>query len=155
MGMIKRDHELVESAGYSYGFSPEFDAWRKVAEDGDSEASASVSISALGLSGDLDPSVNLAGEPIMFSPVIPTEGAVQTLSVVSTGGNRRSVDRRSKGVTPALKSLLGGGKGYASDSIFDVAPPPDTQQQFRSEELYQSNWYRKPASDNTVSKNVF
>ncbi|OLY83611.1 hypothetical protein AYI68_g2248 [Smittium mucronatum] len=32
--------------------------------------------------------------PIRFSPVIPTVGAVQTLSVVSTGSNGRSVDRR-------------------------------------------------------------
>ncbi|OLY81717.1 hypothetical protein AYI68_g4174 [Smittium mucronatum] len=169
MGMIKRDHELVESGGYSYRFAPEVDVWREVAEDRDSEASALVSISALALSGDLDPSVNLAGEPIMeepvssllelslnsdpnppvrFSPVIPTEGAVQTLSVVGTGRNRRSVDRRSKGAIPALKSLLGGGEEYASDSIFGVAPPLATQQQFRSEDLYQSNWYRNSASDN-------
>ncbi|OLY78055.1 hypothetical protein AYI68_g7904 [Smittium mucronatum] len=28
MGIVKRDHELVESGGYQYGFSPELDAWR-------------------------------------------------------------------------------------------------------------------------------
>ncbi|OLY80229.1 hypothetical protein AYI68_g5678 [Smittium mucronatum] len=168
MGMIKRDHELVESGGYSYGFAPEFDAWREVAEDRDSEASASISISALELSEDLYPSVNLAGEPIMeelvysllelslnsdpnppvrFSPVIPIEGAVQKLSVVSTGGNRRSVDRWSKGAIPALKSLLGGGEEYTNDSVSDVAPPLAAQQQFRSEDLYQSNWYRNSSSE--------
>ncbi|OLY79053.1 hypothetical protein AYI68_g6887, partial [Smittium mucronatum] len=67
MGMIKRDHELVESGGYSDEFSPEVDAWRGVADDRDNEASASASISieALELSEDLDPSVNLAGEPVM------------------------------------------------------------------------------------------
>ncbi|OLY78804.1 hypothetical protein AYI68_g7140, partial [Smittium mucronatum] len=65
MGMIKRDHGLVQSGGYSYGFALEVDAWREVAEDRDSEASASISISALELSEDLEPSVNLAGEPIM------------------------------------------------------------------------------------------
>ncbi|OLY84700.1 hypothetical protein AYI68_g1128 [Smittium mucronatum] len=113
MGMIKRDHELVESGGYSNEFAPEFDVWRKVADDRE------------------NPSVNLAGEPVMeelvsslmglslnsgpnppvrFSPVIPTVAAVQKLSVVSTGSNERSVDRRSKGVIPALKSLLGEGE---------------------------------------------
>ncbi|OLY80357.1 hypothetical protein AYI68_g5550 [Smittium mucronatum] len=61
MGMIKRDHELVESGGYSYGFAPEVDAWREVVEDRDIEASASISISGLKLNGDLEPSVNLAG----------------------------------------------------------------------------------------------
>ncbi|OLY79844.1 hypothetical protein AYI68_g6074 [Smittium mucronatum] len=45
--MIKRDHELFESGGYSYWFAPEVDAWREVAEDRD------------------NPSVNLAGEPVM------------------------------------------------------------------------------------------
>ncbi|OLY77831.1 hypothetical protein AYI68_g8139 [Smittium mucronatum] len=171
MGMIKRDHELFESGGYSYGFAPEVETWREVAEDRDSEASASISISALEISEDLGPSVNLAGEPIIeelvssllelssnsdpnppvrFSPVILTGGAVKTLSVVSTGSNRRSVDRRSKGVIPALKSLLSGGEGYTSDSIFDVAPPLAAQQQFRSEDLYQSNWYRNSASDTSI-----
>ncbi|OLY79143.1 hypothetical protein AYI68_g6796, partial [Smittium mucronatum] len=65
MGMIKPDHELFESGGYSYVFAPDVDAWREVAEDRDSEASASISISALKISEDLDPSVNLAGEPMM------------------------------------------------------------------------------------------
>ncbi|OLY81813.1 hypothetical protein AYI68_g4077, partial [Smittium mucronatum] len=168
MGMIKRDHELVESGGHSNEFAPEVDAWREVAEDRESDASASISIEALELSEDLDPSVNLAGEPVMeelvfslmglslnsgpnppvrFSPVIPTVGDVQTLSVVSTGSNRRSVDRRSKGVIPALKSLLGEGEENTSDSMLVVASPSAAQQQFRSEDLYQSNWYGKSASD--------
>ncbi|OLY80593.1 hypothetical protein AYI68_g5306 [Smittium mucronatum] len=150
--MIKRDHELDESGGYSYGFAPEVDAWREVAEDRDSEASAWVSISALGLSGDLEPSVNLVGESIMEELVSSllelSPNSDPNPRVVSTGGNRRNVDRKSKGVIPALKSLMGGGEGYASDSIFGVAPPLATQQQFRSEDLYQSNWYRNSASDN-------
>ncbi|OLY84968.1 hypothetical protein AYI68_g856 [Smittium mucronatum] len=145
-----RNHELVESGAYPYGFAPEVDAWRVVAEDRNSEALASISIEALELSGDLDPSVNLAGKPVMedlvssllrlslssstnppvrFSPIIPTVGAVKTLSVVSTGSNGRSVDRWSKEAIPALRSLLA------------------IQQQFRSKDLYQSNWYMESASD--------
>ncbi|OLY79849.1 hypothetical protein AYI68_g2339 [Smittium mucronatum] len=67
------------------------DACREVAEDGDSEASASISIEALELSEDLDPLFNLVGSGlsplVRFSPIIPTVGAVQTLSAVSTGSN--------------------------------------------------------------------
>ncbi|OLY78807.1 hypothetical protein AYI68_g7137, partial [Smittium mucronatum] len=80
MGMVMRNHELVESGTAPYGFAPGGE--------------------------DLDPSVNLAGEAVMediistlmglslsvvpnlhvrFSPIIPTAGAAQTLSVVSTG----------------------------------------------------------------------
>ncbi|OLY77797.1 hypothetical protein AYI68_g8167 [Smittium mucronatum] len=141
MGMVTRNHELV-------------------AEDRESEASASVSMDALELSGDLDPSVDLAGEPVMeepvysllglslssgpnppvrFSHIIPTVGAVQTLSVFGAGINKRSADRWSKGVIPALKSLLGEGEEDASNSALDVASPLAVQQQFRSEDLYQSN----------------
>ncbi|OLY85717.1 hypothetical protein AYI68_g85 [Smittium mucronatum] len=169
MGMIKRDHELVKSGGYSDEFAPEVDAWREVADDRDSEASALISIEALEPSEDLDPSVNLAGEPVMeelvsslmvlslnsgpnppvrFSPVIPTVGAVQTLSVVSTGSNGRILYRLSKGVIPALKSLLDEDEEYTSDSMLVVASPSATRQQFRSEDLCQSNWYGKSASDN-------
>ncbi|OLY84812.1 hypothetical protein AYI68_g1019 [Smittium mucronatum] len=168
--MIKRDIELVESGGYPYGCAPKVDAWREVAEDRDSEASASISTEALELSEDLDPSVNLAVErvmeelvssllglslssdpnpPVSFSPIIPTLGVVQTLSVVSTGSNGRSVDRRSKRAIPALKSLMGDGEECTSDSMFKVASPLAAQQQFRSEDLYQSNWYSNFASDNT------
>ncbi|OLY84701.1 hypothetical protein AYI68_g1126 [Smittium mucronatum] len=254
MGIVTRNHELVESGAYPYGFAPEVDVWREVVEDRDSEASTSVSMYALELSGDLDPSVDLAGEPVMeelvssllglslssgpnppvrfspviptvvavqtlsvfstgsngrsadrwmedrdseastsvsmyalelsgdldpsvdlagepvmeelvssllglslssgpnppvrFSPVIPTVVAVQTLSVFSTGSNGRSADRWSKGVIPALKSLLGEGEEDASNSALGVASPLAVQQQFRSEDLYQSNWYRESASDN-------
>ncbi|OLY82343.1 hypothetical protein AYI68_g3535 [Smittium mucronatum] len=166
MGMAMRNHELVESGAYPYGFAPEVDAWREVAEDSDSEGS--VSMKALELSGDLYPSVDLAGEPVMeelvspllelsldpgpnppvrFSPIIPTNGAVKTLSVVSTGSNGRSADRLSKGVIPALKSLPGEGKECASNSVLGVDSPLAVKQQFRSEDLYQSNWYRESASD--------
>ncbi|OLY84503.1 hypothetical protein AYI68_g1324 [Smittium mucronatum] len=169
MGIIKRDRELVESGAYPYRFAPGVDAWQEVAEDRDSEASASISIETLELSEDLDSSVNLAGEPIMeelvsfllglslssdpnppvrFSTIIPTLETVQTLSVVSTGSNGRSVGRRGKEDIPALNSLLGEGEGCTSDSLFKVASPLATQQQFRSEDLYQSNWYRNSASDN-------
>ncbi|OLY83331.1 hypothetical protein AYI68_g2533 [Smittium mucronatum] len=169
MGMVMRDHELVESGAYPYGFAPEVDAWREVAEDRDSEASASVSMDALELSGDLEPSVDLAGEPVLeelvssllglslgpgpnspvrFSPIIPTVGAVQTLIVISTGSNGRSADRWSTGVITALKSLLGEGKECASNSALGVASPLAVQQQFRGDDLYQSNWYRESASDN-------
>ncbi|OLY85117.1 hypothetical protein AYI68_g697 [Smittium mucronatum] len=137
-----RNHELVRSGAYPYGFAPEVYSWREVAEDRDSDASASISIEALGLSGDLDTSVNLAGEPVMeyllssllglslssgpnppvrFSPIIPTMGALKILSVVSTGSNGGSVDRRSKEVIPALGSLLGEGKLCTSNSLLDVA----------------------------------
>ncbi|OLY80137.1 hypothetical protein AYI68_g5772 [Smittium mucronatum] len=65
MGIVKHNNELDESGAYPYGFDLEVDAWRKVAEDRDSEASASITIEALKLSGDLDPSVNLEGEAVM------------------------------------------------------------------------------------------
>ncbi|OLY82223.1 hypothetical protein AYI68_g3662 [Smittium mucronatum] len=61
MGMVMRNHELVESVAYPYGFATEVDAWREVAEDRDSDVSASISIDAFELSGYLDPSVDLAG----------------------------------------------------------------------------------------------
>ncbi|OLY83751.1 hypothetical protein AYI68_g2101 [Smittium mucronatum] len=103
-----------------------------------------ISIEALELSEDLDPSFNLAGGPVMedlvssfmglllssgpnpqvrFSPIIPKLGAVQTLSAVSTYNNRRSVDRWSNGVITALRSLLGEGEEYIGDSMFDVSSP--------------------------------
>ncbi|OLY84363.1 hypothetical protein AYI68_g1474 [Smittium mucronatum] len=140
--MVMRNHELIESSAYTYGFAPEVDAWGEVAEDRDSEASVSIYIEALELSGDLEPSVNLSGEPVMeylvssllglslgsgphrqvrFSPIIPTMGAVQTLSDDTTGSNGRIVDRRSKGATPVLKSLLDEGEEYASDILLEVA----------------------------------
>ncbi|OLY85357.1 hypothetical protein AYI68_g455 [Smittium mucronatum] len=65
MGMIKLNHELVESGSYPYGIAPEVEAWRELAEDRDSEVSASISIDALNLSEYLDSSVNLAGETVM------------------------------------------------------------------------------------------
>ncbi|OLY79167.1 hypothetical protein AYI68_g6771 [Smittium mucronatum] len=166
--MVMRNHELVESGAYPYGFAPEVDAWLDAAEDRDSEVSASISIEALELSGDLDPSADLAGKPVMedilssllglslssgpippvrFWPIIPTLGAVQTLSFVSTGSNGRSVDRRSKGAIPALSSLLGEGEESTSNRFLSVASPLAAQKQFRSEDVYQSNWYRESASD--------
>ncbi|OLY85605.1 hypothetical protein AYI68_g199 [Smittium mucronatum] len=63
--MVMRNHELVETGAYPYGFSPEADTWREASEDRDSYVSASISIDALELSEDLDPSVNLEGEPVM------------------------------------------------------------------------------------------
>ncbi|OLY78683.1 hypothetical protein AYI68_g7261 [Smittium mucronatum] len=165
--MVMRNYELVESGAYPYRFAPEVDAWREVAEDRGSEASASISIEALELREDLDPSVKLTGEPfiqdlvssllglslisgpnppVRFSPIIPTMGAVQTVSDVSTGGNGRSVNMWIKGAIPALKSLLGEDEECTSNSILGVSTPLTAQQQFRSEDLYQSNWYREPAS---------
>ncbi|OLY79754.1 hypothetical protein AYI68_g6167 [Smittium mucronatum] len=46
MGMVMRNHELVDSSDYPYGFSSEMEAWRELSED-------------------LNPSVNFAGEPVM------------------------------------------------------------------------------------------
>ncbi|OLY82131.1 hypothetical protein AYI68_g3754 [Smittium mucronatum] len=65
MGMVMRNHELVEFGAYPYGFAPEVDAWREVAEDRNSDVSASIFVDAFELSGYLDPSVDLAGEPVM------------------------------------------------------------------------------------------
>ncbi|OLY82354.1 hypothetical protein AYI68_g3527 [Smittium mucronatum] len=98
--------------------------------------------SLLGLSLNSDPN-----PLVKFSPIIPTVGAVQTLGVFSTGSNGQSVDRWRKGVIPALKSLLGEGEGCPSNSMSKVASPLAAQQQFRSEDLYQSNWYGNSASD--------
>ncbi|OLY81715.1 hypothetical protein AYI68_g4177 [Smittium mucronatum] len=176
MGMVMRNHELVESGAYPYGFDPDVDAWREVAKYRDSEVSASISIQALELSGDSDPSVNLAGGPVMedivssllgpslgsspnppvrFWPIFSTVGAVQTLSVISTGSSGRSLDRRSKGAIPALRSLLREGEECTSNSVLKVASPLAAQKQFRSEDLYQSNWYRESASDNIGKLVIF
>ncbi|OLY78020.1 hypothetical protein AYI68_g7939 [Smittium mucronatum] len=136
MSMVKRNYEFVEST-----------------EDGDSKASGLISIEALELSEDLDPSVNLEGEPVMeelvssllelslnsypsppvrFLPIVTTEVAVKTLSVVSTGCNG---------------SLLGEREEYTSDSMFEIASSLAAQQQFRSKYLYQSSYYRESDSD--------
>ncbi|OLY84976.1 hypothetical protein AYI68_g851 [Smittium mucronatum] len=168
MGMVKRNHDLVESGAYPYCFTPEVEAWREVAEDRDSEVSASISIEALEVIKDLDPSVNLAGElfmedlvssllllslssghspPLRFSPIIPTVGAVQTLSFDNAGSNEKSVDRWCKGAIPALKSLLGEGEECTSDSVLGVASSLAAQQQFRTDNLYQSLWYRESSSE--------
>ncbi|OLY82842.1 hypothetical protein AYI68_g3029 [Smittium mucronatum] len=168
MGMVMRNHELFESGAYPHGFAPEVEAWREVANDIGSDTSVSTSLSAFALGDDLDPSVDLAGEAVMedltssltglslstepkpsvrFSPIILTVGAVQTLSAVNTGSNGRSVDRRSKGVNPTLRSHLGEGGKCSSDCVISVASTLATRQQFRNEDLYQSDWYREPASE--------
>ncbi|OLY85212.1 hypothetical protein AYI68_g605 [Smittium mucronatum] len=146
----------LKSGAYPYGFVQEVDAWREVAEDRDSEASASVSTDALELSDDLDPSFSSGpNPPVRFSPIIPTVGAVQTLSVVSTGSNGRSADRWSNVVIPALNSLMSEGEEDDSNSTLGVSSPLAVQQQFRSEDLYQSNWYRESASDSMFFSLIF
>ncbi|OLY80254.1 hypothetical protein AYI68_g5652 [Smittium mucronatum] len=172
MGMVMRNHELVESGAYPYWFAPEVEAWHEVTEDREGDISVQSSSEVFALGEDLDPSVNLAGEavmedlvsslmglslsadpnsPVRLSPIIPTVGAVQKLSVVSTGSKRRSVDGWSKGVILAQRSLLGEGDRYTSNNVLSVASPSATQQQFRSEDLYQSNFYRESASENIQS----
>ncbi|OLY85789.1 hypothetical protein AYI68_g20 [Smittium mucronatum] len=156
MGMVMRNHELVESGTYPYWFSPEVEAWRMIAEDRDSDASAFISIDALELSRDLDPSVDLAGEtvisgsnpPVRFSPIVPTMWAVKTLSVVSVGSNERSLDRWSKDEIPALNSLLGKGSECAINGALSVASLLAAQQRFRSDDMYRFNCYRESASEN-------
>ncbi|OLY79457.1 hypothetical protein AYI68_g6474 [Smittium mucronatum] len=140
MGMVKRNHELVESGAYTYGFSPEVDAWREVAEYRDSESSTSISIEALKLGEDFDPSVKLAGEPVMedlvssllglllssgpkppvrFSPIIPTVGALQhlVLSVQEATGEVR----------------IG---GVRDDIMVEVAAPLAAQNSFEARESH-------------------
>ncbi|OLY85539.1 hypothetical protein AYI68_g268 [Smittium mucronatum] len=63
--MVMRKYDLIKSGAYTYVFSPEVDAWREVAEDGDSDVLTSISIEAFELIKDLEPSVELAGEPVM------------------------------------------------------------------------------------------
>ncbi|OLY80136.1 hypothetical protein AYI68_g5773 [Smittium mucronatum] len=65
MGMFMCNHELVMSGAYHYGFSTEFEAWRDVADDRDSDTSVSSSSEVFALVEDLYPSVNLAGEQVM------------------------------------------------------------------------------------------
>ncbi|OLY85674.1 hypothetical protein AYI68_g131 [Smittium mucronatum] len=113
MCMVMRNHELVESGAYPYGFA----TFR-------------------------------SQPPVRFSPIIPTVGAVQTLSVVSTGSNGRIVDRGSNGAIPALKSLLCEGEEYSSISLIEFASPLAAKQQFRSEGLYQFNWNSESNSEN-------
>ncbi|OLY80327.1 hypothetical protein AYI68_g5580 [Smittium mucronatum] len=172
--MVMRNHEFVESGVYPYGFATKVESWIEVAEDGESDALASSSIEALVISGDLDPSVDLAGKPVLedivssllgltlgsghsppvrFSTIIPAVGAVQTLIVVGTGSKGRSVDRRSKGEIPDLKSLKGEGTEWASHSALSFASTLTAQQQFRSDDLYLTNWYKESASD-TMKKPV-
>ncbi|OLY83728.1 hypothetical protein AYI68_g2125 [Smittium mucronatum] len=74
-------------------------------------------------------------------------GTVQTLSVFSTGSIEQSVDRSGKSVMSALRSLLGEGEECTSDNLLGIASPLAAQQPFRSEGLYQSNWYKESASD--------
>ncbi|OLY82589.1 hypothetical protein AYI68_g3288 [Smittium mucronatum] len=170
--MVMHKHELSESCAYPYGFDPEVDSWQEVAEDRDSDVLVSISVEALGLSKYLNQSVDLAGELIIedfvssllgfslssgsnslvrLSPIISTVGYVQTLNVVSTGSNRRSLDRWSKEAMLEIKSLLGEGVEFTSNSALRVASPLSTQKQFRSEDLYQYNWYRKSASENNLN----
>ncbi|OLY79347.1 hypothetical protein AYI68_g6586, partial [Smittium mucronatum] len=80
MGMIRRDHELVDSDAYPYGFSPEVATWRGITDDRDSNTSVSYLSEVAALGDDLDPSVNLAGEPIM-------EDLVSSLLVLSLGAD--------------------------------------------------------------------
>ncbi|OLY82710.1 hypothetical protein AYI68_g3161 [Smittium mucronatum] len=134
MGMIKRDHELVESGAYPYGFVPEVDAWREVAENRDTGEPVMEDIvsSLLGLSLNSDPSPH--GKALAYY-------------------SYRGGYRWSKGVIPALKSLLSEGERDTSNSMSNVASPLAAQQQSRSKDLYQSNWYGNSASDNP--KNAF
>ncbi|OLY81904.1 hypothetical protein AYI68_g3988 [Smittium mucronatum] len=175
MGLVMRNHELVESSAYPYGFAPKVDAWREIAEGRDTDVSVSLSIEVLELSEDLEPSVNLAGEPVMedlvspflrlslsfssnppvrFLPDIPTVRAVKTLSVVSTGRNERSMNRRSNGATSVLKSLLGEGDECASNSALGFAFLSTKKQQFRSDDLYHFCWYRGTTSY-SIKKQIF
>ncbi|OLY84987.1 hypothetical protein AYI68_g838 [Smittium mucronatum] len=121
--MVMRNHEFFESGAYPYGGSPEVDLARELVM----EVLAS---SLLGLSLNYGPN-----PPVRLSPIIPTVGAVQTLSVVSSGSNRRSVDRQSKGTINTLRSLLGEGAECASNSALSFDSPLAAQKQFRSEEL--------------------
>ncbi|OLY80122.1 hypothetical protein AYI68_g5788 [Smittium mucronatum] len=146
-----RKNELFESGSYPCG-----------------DASVLSSSEVLVLSNDLDPSVKFAGEPVMedltsslvglsltadpnipvsFSPIIPTLGAVKKLSVVSTGSGGRSAYRQSNGVIPAPRSLMGECERSTSNSALSVASYLVTQQKFRRDDLYQSNWYRESSSD--------
>ncbi|OLY80387.1 hypothetical protein AYI68_g5516 [Smittium mucronatum] len=167
MGMVMLNHELVEFGAYPYVFAPEVEVWREEATDKDSDISVSSSSEFSALGYDLDPSVNLAVEPVMedilysllgfslsanpnppvkFSPIIPILGAEHTLSVVSTGSSRPNVDSRSKRIIPAPRSLPGEGDECVSNSVISVASSLATEQQFQSEDLCQSNWYKKSTS---------
>ncbi|OLY79020.1 hypothetical protein AYI68_g6922 [Smittium mucronatum] len=172
--MVMLNHELVESGAYPYGFLMEVRILREVADDRGSDTSVSSSSEVLALGDNLDPSINLVGDavmedlmsylmglslsadpnpPVRFSPIIHSVGAVKTLKVISTGSNGLRMDRRSKGVVPALRSLVGEGERCDSNSALSVASSLATQQQFRSEDLYQSNWYRESASE-TISNHL-
>ncbi|OLY84687.1 hypothetical protein AYI68_g1140 [Smittium mucronatum] len=153
MGMVMRNHELFESGAYPYGFVPDIKAWREVAKDRGSDTSVSSSSEVFALGEGLDPSVNLAGEavkddltsslmdlslsfdpnpPVRLSPIIPNDWGY----------------RRSNGVIPALRSLLGEGDRCTSNSVLNVSSAFAAQQQFRNENLYQSSWYKESAFDN-------
>ncbi|OLY81760.1 hypothetical protein AYI68_g4131 [Smittium mucronatum] len=140
MDMVIRNHEFFGSGFYHYGFAPGVDAWLEIAEDSDSNVSASISIKALDLSEELDPS--LSSNP---SPPPPDKILVYyfyrwgctTLSVFSTGSNGKIIDRRSKGEIPALNSLLDESAECASNNAIQIVSSLATLQQFRIENLYQ------------------
>ncbi|OLY79820.1 hypothetical protein AYI68_g6099 [Smittium mucronatum] len=152
MGMFRCNREFVKSGYYPYGFSQK------------------ISIEALELSEGLNTSIKFVGEPVTkdlvssllglslsfdptssvrFSQIITTVWAVQTLSFVSTGSKRRSVDSLSKGAITALRSLLGERVKSTSNSTPRVASSLAIKQHSRSEGFYQNNWYREFASKNT------
>ncbi|OLY78983.1 hypothetical protein AYI68_g6958 [Smittium mucronatum] len=63
--MVMINHEFEDSGTYTYRVSPDVGSWREVAEDRDSDTSLSVSTIVPKLNADLEPSVNLEGEPVM------------------------------------------------------------------------------------------
>ncbi|OLY83502.1 hypothetical protein AYI68_g2354 [Smittium mucronatum] len=128
--MVMRNNESDESGAYPYGISTEVEAWTEVADDIDSDTLVSSSSEVLALGDDLDPSINLAGESVM-------EDLTSSLMGLSL-----SADPKSPGATGEV--WIG---GVRDNIALSVASSLATQQQFRSEDLYQSNWYRESNSD--------
>ncbi|OLY82742.1 hypothetical protein AYI68_g3129 [Smittium mucronatum] len=54
MGMVMRNHELVDSGNCTYELAPDANTWRELAEDRDRDVSASIFIDAFELNEDLD-----------------------------------------------------------------------------------------------------
>ncbi|OLY81204.1 hypothetical protein AYI68_g4259 [Smittium mucronatum] len=64
MGMVMRNHDLVDSNDYPYGFAPGIDPCRDVVEDRDIYASVSISTELLALRDDLYSSINFSRESV-------------------------------------------------------------------------------------------
>ncbi|OLY81707.1 hypothetical protein AYI68_g4186 [Smittium mucronatum] len=150
MGIFMLKHELVESGVYPGGFSPIFYAWRWLAEDRDCCILVSRSFEVLAIGDELVPLVSLTGEKVMeylLSSFLGLSSSYGFNTPVRLSSIIPTIGLRSKRVIYGLKYLLAEEDECISNDTLGVASTLATQKQFRSEDLFQSNWYSEPASE--------